>query len=179
MYTIGRGRYARETYPVPANQAVAAFENRYLIDPAGPLAPDPFTPAGAEVVVAAVTVTRKASGFFQVGVQMPSTLASAATQEWAAAMFFGSTASGGTLSGAWRLAIGSAVTVSVPTGASAMGFQEQEQGAGNLITTITLTGVNANPVPAGVSTIVVGGLTVGSNVLITPGVFLAYAYELP
>jgi hypothetical protein len=177
-HLIGRGRYAREAYPETSR--AGGLTNRYLISPAGPATPDVFTTTGgAPHIVAAVNVVRRASGLFVVMVQMPATLASAALQEWAATMLFGATSSGGTVNGDWILGIGAPITFTAPSGSSLMGVYFDQDGAGNLTKTVTMIGINAAPVPSASGTIVVGGATVGSDVQITPGLFLASAYELP
>lgn len=178
MFLIGRGRYARETYP-ESNKATAALVNRYLISAAGPPRPDPFSKIPADVyVVAATNVTRRASGIFMLTFQDPVTLAAADTLEWSAIAFSGSTASGGTVSGDWLVRIGSDIAFTAPAAASPMGEYADQRDATTLSATVTMVGVNAAPMLPGKGAIVVFG-SAAAGTLITPALLIASVYELP
>ena len=180
MHVIGRGRYARATYPVGGqSSALAALTNRYLTSPVAPGTPSPFTVTAPTFhIVAAVNVTRRASGIFVVSAQMGATLAAADQQEWAAIALFGSVASGGVPNGQWLLDIGSTITTSVPTDAFPLTGSFIQSGAGNLSQSVILAGANAKPVTPGNSTIIIAGNTSGGT-QITPGQFFGVVYELP
>lgn len=178
---IGRGRYARETYPAAgATGALVALVNRYRIAAVSPGIPSAFTVTTPTThIVAAVNVKRRASGIFAVSFQMPATLGAADTQAWAAIALFGATASGGIANGDWLQDTGATITTAGATGASPMGIDEIQSGAGNLHQTVTLVGTNAAPVPQGSSTIIIAGTTVGGSAITPTSSFIAVAYELP
>jgi hypothetical protein len=180
MLLIGRGRYARETYPVGGQgAALTALANRYLISPSGPVAPDAFTATAPAIhTVAAVNVVRRASGIFVVMVQLPTLLAGADVENFEATAFLGSTASGGTANGQWLVAAGAPVSLTASSGVSPMGVWITSVDSTTLSQTPTLVGVNARPVPQGSSAIVIQGNTLGAT-QVTPGGFFAVAYELP
>ncbi|MGH3303687.1 MAG: hypothetical protein ACRDOK_18810 [Streptosporangiaceae bacterium] len=181
MFLIGRNRYAREGYPEsnPGNAAFVALTNRYLTAQP-PATPDPFTQGLAGVhALAAVNVTRKASGLFMVAVQFSAVLAAPDTMQFAASASFGGVASGGTASGNWLIATGPALVVTPLTQDSLSGQYDDERDAGNLQAGVTLVGVGAVPIPAGNSAIVILGQTTAGTTLVTPGILIASAYELP
>jgi hypothetical protein len=185
-FLVGRAGKARETYPGGGgpNQALVALANRYLISPTSPGTPAPFEGSNASPEpVAYANVTRRASGLFVVGVQVPVTLAGADTLLASAILLSGSS-SGGAANGQWSIeTAGHAITVPVtPSFASPVSAFEDQRGAGNLAATITLNGANASPLPVGVAgTLVIFGATASGAVVVTPtsGGFFAYAFELP
>lgn len=181
MYVIGRGRYARETYPEASQGASgAALANRYRIAPIAPGIPSPFTVTSPTThIVAAVNVRRRASGIFMLAFQMPSTLAAPDEQGWVAVALFGATASGGIANGAWLQDTAAPITTSAASGASPLGVYEVQSDTGNLLQTVTLVGSNADPVPQGNSTIIIAGTSLAGTQISPSGSFIAVAYELP
>lgn len=180
MHVIGRGKRGRETYPLGgATSALAALTNRYLVS-ATPDSPDPFTATSPNaIIVAAVNVTRRGSGFFVLATQMLDTLAAADTQEWAAVLLEGATVSGGTVDGQWLIAKGSAIVpTTTPTGAVAFSQWGEQADATTLTTTVTLVGINPTAAPPGDSTIIIAAETLAGT-LITPGPFFGSVFELP
>jgi hypothetical protein len=185
-YLAGRRGHARETYPGNGSpsQALVALANRFLISPGGGGTPAPFTASNASPEPVGYTnVTRKASGLFLVGVQIPVALASADTL-LASAIFLSGSSSGGTVNGQWSIETsGHPITVpGTPAFASDISAFAQQCGTGNLTTTITLVGVNPAPLPPGdAGTIVVFAATASGSVVVNPtsGGFLAFAFELP
>ena len=178
MHIIGRGRYAREGYPVAGSiAALAALTNRYLATPL--MAPDAFTVTAPTVQnVAAANVTRRASGIFVVMMALPIVLSVADEYQFSATLIPGATASGGTVDQDWRLGIGSAVVLAGGGTPSPMSAYIQQAGAGNLAQTAVLVGLNPTPAPLGSSAILIAGTTIG-GAAITPGDIFVSAYELP
>lgn len=172
MFSIGKGRYKTEGYPVRSNgDVLAALSNRYLC-PA--IVPDPFTSA-TTYFVAAANVIRRASGLFMVTAQVMSQAGGVDTQAWGALLFPGAVASGGTVSGNWRVSVGGAVSIAptpVPTIIGIDGY-DLASAIG-----ITLTGINAVAAPAGSSVIAIVANTVAPS-LLTMGALTAAAFELP
>lgn len=172
MHHISKNK-SRESYP-QANAAISALSNRFVM---GVGVPEPFTSA-VPFVVAAVNVTRRASGLFQVNVVMSITAASADTAAFQLSGGPG-TSVGGVAADDWLVEEAANLIVSPLGGAIATwGGWTAALPAGGLTATVSISNVNAVPLPAGPSSIFLTGLS-SSPVAITPGGIAASAYELP
>lgn len=172
MFNIGKGRYKTEGYPVRSNgDVLAALSNRYLC-PA--IVPDAFN-STVPYYVAAVNVTRRASGLFMVAAQVLAQTAGVTTQSWGALLFPGAVASGGVVNGDWRVSVGGAVSVAPTPSPTIIGIDGYELASA---IGITLTGINAVAAPAGSSVIAIVANTVDPSVL-TMSTLTASAFELP
>ena len=177
MFLIGRGRYTRAAYPQAPGAAVAALSNRYVATPL--MAPDPFTVTSPTLHnVAAVNVTRRASGVFVVMMTLPVALAAPDEYQFSASLVPGATASGGTVDGAWLVGIGSAIVLAGGGTPSVMSAFIQQVGAGNLSQTPVLVGLNPTPAPTGKSAILIASTTNGGTAVSLGDIFVS-ANELP
>lgn len=177
-FVIGKGRRATQVYPTRGNgNAVDALSNRYLVDPNSQI-PSAFSVTAPTLyIVAAVNVVRRASGIFQVNVQVPMLSSGIDTTQWGAIARAGSVASGGVVYGDWLIDDGAVISVTAPSSEYLIGTGGGTVEA-NGVQMITMVGVNPAPLPAGASAIVIAATTVSGSTL-TPGVLLASAYELP
>jgi hypothetical protein len=180
MHVIGRGRYARETYPQPSTGGLAAFQNRGVLSSS---IADLTAPSG--VIVAAANPVRLASGIFVVMANFIGTPSAADTLDIGFLSIATTTAwSGGVLSpdGKWRVANPGPITAT-GSGALQVFGSQQVEAAGAIAIGIGATGFadfSAEPVGSNNLIQIIFTMPGGNNLSDTGAPPLqALYYELP